>query len=91
MLGQEHFVEAVEGGVDSGYLDEDIRTVQVVLHHFFDAPHLPFNPVQAVEHIPPLFFRALLCFVLTGGTGSVFFHASIHSFQTPVGYYYLHV
>ena len=74
MLGQEHFAEAVEGGVDSGYLDEDIRTVQVVLHHFFDAPHLPFNPVQAVEHIPALLLRALLGPAGAGRTDCVLFH-----------------
>ena len=40
--------EAVEGGVDGGDLDQDVRTIDVLLQHFAQASDLSFDAAEAV-------------------------------------------
>ena len=80
VFSEEYFVKTVECGVDSGYLDQDIRTVHIVLNHFFDPSYLTFNTAQAVKHIPALLLCALFCPMLACRTDFLFiqcYHAPL--------------
>lgn len=64
MVGKKHLAEAVQRGLDGGYLNKDVRTVAIILDHGLDAADLAFNPVQAADQI--LFFFWISVFMTAG-------------------------
>ena len=67
MRGEQFAVESVDGGADSGSLDQDIRTVGVVLDHTADAADLSFDPAEPVDQALVLRFVAFFCFMTVTG------------------------
>ena len=51
MLREQHFIKAVQSCIYCRHLNQNIRTVDILLHHALDPADLSLDPVQTVDEI----------------------------------------